>query len=383
MRQVPYIKRAIPISDLLQKKSVLLLGPRRTGKSSYIKNELNPDRTYNLLDSNTFRNLAQRPALMREQLQPNDQLIVIDEIEKLPNLMDEVHLMIEEYGVRFLLTGSSARKLKRSHTSLMAGRARRHHLYPLTAHELGSQFDLHRALTFGTLPPVYLSDDPWDELKSYAGDYLKEEIMAEALSRNIESFARFLQTSAVSNGEVLNFEKIGADAQVPARTIREYYAVLEDTLIGSSLHPLQLQKRRKSISKSKFYFFDIGVLNSLLERKTVSPKTSEFGNLFETWVFLELKAYMEYQKQDETISFWRTQSGQEVDFVIGGKVGIEVKSTSLVTERDLGGLLALDEEMTLKRKIIVSRDREFRKISDVEILPYSLFVQRLWEGAII
>ena len=365
---------------------MLLLGPRRTGKSSYIKNELKPSRVYNLLDSVVFRELATRPSLIREQLgsdKSNHELIVIDEIQKLPQLLDEVHLMIEDYGTKFLLTGSSARKLRRSHTSLMAGRARRHTLYPLTAFELGDQFDLPRALTYGTLPPIYLADDPLDELKSYVGDYLKEEIMAEALSRNIESFARFLQMSAFSNGEILNFEKIGADAQVPPRTIREYYSVLEDTLIGTPLLPLQPRKGRKTVSKNKFYFFDIGILNSLLGRKTISDKSQEFGNLFETWVYLELKAFLEYRKKDEPLCYWRTQSGQEVDFVVGQQIAIEVKSTSLVTERDLNGLNALGDEVSLKKKIIVSRDRKSRKLGSIDVLPYSLFVEQLWAGEIV
>jgi len=378
-----YIHRALGIDEILKKKSVLLLGPRRTGKSSYIKNQLKPTKVYNLLDSVTFRNLASRPSLIREELLPKSKnFVVIDEIQKLPHLMDEVHLMIEDYGARFLLTGSSARKLRRTHTSLMAGRARQHYCYPLTAYELGSQFDLNRALQFGTLPPIYLSDDPWDEVQGYVGDYLKEEIMAEALSRNIESFAKFLQTAAISNGDILNFEKIGLDAQVPARTIREYYSVLEDTLIGQTLNPFRKKRGRKSVSKSKFYFFDLGVVNSLVERKALTPKTQEYGLLFETWVFLELKAYIAYRRKDDPLHFWRTQTGQEVDFVIDESVAIEVKSTTLVNNNDLIGLRAFDEEVSLKKKIIVSQDSSERIIDGIEILPYQTFVTKLWNGEI-
>lgn len=387
MSDLAYILRAVQLNETLKKKSVLLLGPRRTGKSSLIRNELKPDRVYNLLNSVTFRDLAMRPSLIREQLLPLDQLIVIDEIQRLPHLLDEVHLMIEENKVRFLLTGSSARKLRRTYTSLMAGRARRHLLFPFTCHELGTRFDLNRALLFGTLPAVYLAEDPWDELKSYVGDYLREEIMAEALSRNIESFARFLQTAAQTNGEILNFEKIGVDAQVPARTIREYYSILEDTLIGTSIEPLRIKSptstSRKAVSKAKFYFFDLGVLNSLLDRKALSLKASEFGNLFETWVFLELKAYLEYRKKDQPLCFWRTQLGQEVDFVIGNETAIEVKAKHQVTERDCQGLLALAEELTLKKRLIVSQDEVYRVLSGIEILPYRLFVQKLWNGELL
>lgn len=378
-----YIPRALIIAETLKRKSVLLLGPRRTGKSAYIKNQLNPTKVYNLLNSVTFRNLATRPSLIREELRAQQEnLIVIDEIQKLPHLMDEVHLMIEDFGVRFLLTGSSARKLRRNYTSLMAGRAKQHFCFPLTAYELGDRFDLNRVLQFGTLPPVYLAEDPWDELNSYVGDYLKEEIMAEALSRNIESFARFLQTAAISNGEILNFEKIGQDAQVPARTIREYYAVLEDTLIGQTVNPFHIKMKRKSVSKSKFYFFDIGIVNSLVERKSVTLNTSEYGILFETWIFLELKAYREYKKKDEVITFWRTQSGQEVDFIISDRVAIEVKSTSLVGSNDTKGLKELNDEAPLIRRIIVSHDLEERLLGGIEIMPYRVFISKLWNGEI-
>jgi predicted AAA+ superfamily ATPase len=264
----------------------------------------------------------------------------------------------------------------------MAGRTRRHYLYPLTAYELKDRFDLDRALLYGTLPSVYLSEDPHEELKSYVGDYLKEEIMAEALSRNIESFARFLQTAAYSNGEILNFEKIGLDSQVPARTIREYYSILEDTLIGTSLQPFKSKKNRKTVSKSKFFFFDLGVLNSLLERRSLSSKTPEFGNLFESWIFLELRAYLEYKKKEEVLTFWRTQTGQEVDFVLGDQIGIEVKSTSQVIERHLDGLLALEQEMPLKKKIVISRDSTYRKVFGIEIFPYLMFINALWNDEI-
>ena len=382
MNSSGYVRRSVRVKETLKRKSVLLLGPRRTGKSALIRHEIEADGSYNLLNSVTFRNLATHPSLIRESLKTNDRLIVIDEIQKLPNLLDEVHLMIEEMGIRFLLTGSSARKLRRSYTSLMAGRASRCSLFPLTGHELGPQFNLERALLYGTLPGIYLSEDPRDELRSYVGDYLKEEVMAEALSRNIESFARFLQTAAVSNGEILNFEKIGMDAQVPARTIREYYSVLEDTLIGTSVHPYRTKQNRKSISKSKFFFFDLGVLNSLLERKTISKKTAEFGNLFESFIFLELKAFLEYQKKDESLCFWRTQAGHEVDFILGDEVAIEVKSTALVNERHFDGLRALEQVSTMKRKIIVSGDETYRKIGDIEVMPYLLFIQRLWQGDI-
>jgi len=233
---------------------------------------------------------------LRESITSKHRLVVIDEIQKLPLLMDEVHSLIEERGTRFILTGSSARKLRRSHTSLMAGRATRLLLHPFTAQELGEKFDLDQRLQFGGLPPVTLQDGPddaWRELNDYTGDYLKEEILAEALVRKIDAFSRFLQVAATANGEILNFESVASDAQVPARTIREYFALLEDTLIGSTLEPIQWKgsKARKCTATAKFYFFDCGVLNALLKRKHLRSDSPEFGNLFETWIYQELRTY--------------------------------------------------------------------------------------------
>ena len=380
-KQSSYITRILNINKYLDKKSVLLLGPRRTGKSALIRHQIKADQVYNLLQADVFQSLTARPSLIRESLKPQHRLIVIDEIQKLPSLMDEVHGLIEEQGIRFLLTGSSARKLKRTHTSLMAGRAKKLQLFPFCYQEISDRFDLRRVLQFGTLPPVYLAEDPWDELRSYTGDYLKEEIQAEAISRRIENFSRFLITAATSNAELLNYESTASDAQVPPRTLREYYAVLQDTLMGTILEPLQLKRStRKAVSKGKFYFFDLGVLNSLLDRRTLPRAGVELGNLFESWIYSELRAYLEYSGRDEPVHFWRTHTGHEVDFVLGDSVGVEVKFTENASERDLSGLLELQKDMTLKRRIIVSQDKRYRKVQGVEIYPYLEFIKALWAG---
>ncbi|MBI3554937.1 MAG: ATP-binding protein [Deltaproteobacteria bacterium] len=368
----------------MNKKSVLLLGPRRTGKSALIRNQIKADHVYNLLQSDIFQAVSARPSLIREALKPTDRLVVIDEIQKQPALMDEVHDLIESRGIRFLLTGSSARKLRRSHTSLMAGRAKTLQLHPFCYPEIADQFDLNRVLHYGSLPPVYLADDPWDELRSYAGDYLKEEILAEAIARRIENFSRFLVTAATSNAELLNYESIANDAQVPARTVREYYAVLTDTLIGSLVEPFRAKKvSRKAVAKNKFYFFDLGVLNSLLGRKTLPRVGAELGGLFESWIYLELKAYLDYTEREEPIQFWRTHTGHEVDFLVGGRVAIEVKMTELASERDLRGLRELGSEHALEKKIVVSRDKKRRKLQGVDIMPCTVFLEALWDGEII
>jgi predicted AAA+ superfamily ATPase len=375
-----YIQRKCPILEALKTRSVLLLGPRRTGKSAFIRHELKADKVYNLLLSDVFLRLSQRPSVIRESLEPHDKLIVIDEIQKLPSLMDEVHFMIEEFSMRFLLTGSSERKLKRTHTSLMAGRAKTVRLLPFVSAEV-PDFDLDKVLLYGTLPPIYFSENPADELASYVGDYLQEEIKAEALARNIESFSRFLHRAALSSGEVINFECIASDAQVPARTIREYYAVLEATLIGTMLHPVATIKR-KAIAKGKFYFFDVGVVNALIGHRSIATDTTAFGAAFEHFMFQELFAYKNYQNLNDDLCFWRTTTQIEVDFVIGN-VAIEVKASSNVTNADFKGLHALSEELPLTRKIIVSREPEKRQVGEIEIYPYRQFLSELWSGQVL
>ena len=249
-----YIHRELNLTSDLKTKSVLLLGPRRTGKSKLIEQSLKPDFTYDLLHADTFRELSANPEKIRQRIHSKTKLVVIDEIQKLPLLMDEVHSLIEKTNVRFILTGSSARKLKRNYTGLMAGRARMRQLFPFVSSELGKIFDLHKVLNYGSLPPVYLSEEPIDELKDYVGLYLKEEILSEALVRKIDNFSRFLTSAALTNGQILNFENVGSDAQVPARTIREYYTILTDTLMGYMLEPIHSTKNRKSIATGKFIF---------------------------------------------------------------------------------------------------------------------------------
>lgn len=385
-----YIQRLVPLQDTLKTKSVLLLGPRRTGKSALLRNQLRADVTIDLLRAEDFRTLAYRPASFRERIQQSDRLVVIDEIQKLPLLLDEVHSLIEERGIRFVLTGSSARKLRREHTSLMAGRARRLYLHPFCFQEIHQHFSLERALSLGTLPPVHLQEDQenaWMELKDYSGDYLREEIMAEAIVRKVDSFSRFLHVAARMNGELLNFEAIGSDAHVPSRTVREYFAVLEDTLVGRELEPHRFggKRSRKSIATAKFYFFDCGVLNAVLGRKQVSPDSPEFGNLFETWVFLELQAYSHYRKtgDDLRIEFWRDPAGHEVDFLINEEVAIEVKASRQVQPRHLDGLRRLSDLIRLKRKIVVSRDPVRRLVEGVEVLPWRQFMEALWAGELV
>lgn len=379
-----YLSRIISkkIKAALLNKSVLLLGPRQTGKSSLIREELKPDKVFNLLDQGIFLNLSRRLTSLRESLTESDKFIVIDEIQKLPQLMDEIHLMIEEQGKRFLLTGSSARKLRRSYTKLMGGRTRSIYMHPLVSQELGSHFDLARCLSYGTLPSVYLSDDPFSDLVDYVGDYLHQEILAEAVTRGVDQYARFLTQIAARTTQVLNIEKLASDAQVSPSTTRRYIEILNDTMIASQLECWKGGKKYKAVSSTKLVFFDVGVVNALLDIDGYKPLNPNSGWQLEQFLGQELLAFVDYHQNRVKLGFWRSHTKHEVDYILNDSVAIEVKHTSQVSSDDLKGLKAISEEQTWKRKIVVSRDQVPRKVGDVEILPVQVFLEMLWNGDI-
>jgi predicted AAA+ superfamily ATPase len=379
-----YIKRLCPVKETLKSKSILFLGPRRTGKTHYIKNELKPDRVYNLLLSKDFTRLASNPGLIIEEMKHNDRLVVIDEIQKLPSLLDEIHHLIETTKVKFLITGSSARKLRRTYTSLMAGRARIVSLLPFTYLELkkAGVFDLNRVLNYGSVPAIYLSEDPELELEDYCGIYIKEEIQAEAVVRKIENFSRFIKVAALSNTELINFTQISQDSQVPQRTIVEYFNILKDTLIGDMVEPFKSEKDRKTYSMAKFYFFDIGVSNYLASVGRIERGNYYYGKAFEHFIYNEIKAYRVYNNKKEEIQFWRDYNGNEIDFIIGGRIAIESKAVDMVNQKHLKGIKAFSNHNKLERKIIVSLDERERKINDVEIMPVYDFLDNLWSNKI-
>ena len=368
-----------------EKRSFFLFGPRQTGKTFLLKRLYPNAPYYNLLLSDVFFQLSQRPMRMREEIVAYrergtlDQPVIIDEVQKLPLLLDEVQYLIDSFGIRFILTGSSARKLKRGGANLLAGRARTHRLFPLVTKEI-PDLDLNKALNFGTLPSIYLSEEPWEDLTAYCGTYLQEEIQAEGAVRRIENFSRFLETAALSNGELLNFENVARDCAVPPRTVREYFYILEDTLVGTLLKPFRRTRKRKTVSSAKFYFFDVGVGNLLAKRRYVEPKTESYGKVLEHFIFTELRAYLSYTNDQRELSFFRTSSGQEVDFLVGDELAVEVKASDNVTERDLRSLELLGEEMPLRQKVVVSTERTSRRVRDVEILPVVTFLDTLWRG---
>lgn len=376
--------RILDFTPLLEHRSVFLFGPRRTGKSTLLR-ELFPSAVYyDLLDSVTFRELSSSPELIRQRRQPSQNLIIIDEVQKLPGLLNEVHLLIEKHKeLRFILTGSSMRKLRRGGANLLAGRALRANLYPLVTPEVPN-VDLTTRLLRGGIPSILTSQIAREDLKAYVGDYLREEIQGEFEARNLEGFSRFLDLAGTCNGEQVNYSALGTDLGINPKTIREYFQVLEDTLLGVELPSFTKSKKRKPVTTAKFYFFDIGVANILRGNSIEELSQENYGHTLEHLVFNELRAYIDYKRLDISISYWRTYTQFEVDFVLGDNIGIEVKSKVKVSRKDTKGLRALNEEVTLRRRIVVCREESARIDDDgIEIIPINEFLKELWAGKIV
>ncbi|MEI8094643.1 MAG: ATP-binding protein [Spirochaetales bacterium] len=378
--------RTLDLATLAQSKSLFLFGPRSTGKSTLIRAQFGEAVTVNLLRSSVFLELSQRPSNLADlcrEIARNSPLFVIDEIQKLPQLLDEVHHLIETTKLHFVLTGSSARKLRRSGVNLLAGRAWQANLFPLTSAELG-EVDLDRYLLYGGLPQVVTSALPLEELDAYVNTYLKEEIKEEALVQNFAHFSRFLKVAALGNTEQLNFAKVSQDTGIAASSVRSYFEVLTDTFIGFQLEPWQGATSRKAVATSKFYFFDVGVANFLRGNLTLPRHTQEFGKSLEHFIAMELRAWLSYRRLKKPLSYWRTQTGIEVDFIVGDGLAIEVKSTSKVTDSDLKGLRVLRKERPDLQAIVVSQDEVARQTADgIRVLPWRQFLTELWAGGVM
>lgn len=380
-----YIQRILQPNEVLKKSSFFLFGPRGTGKSYLLRNELS-DKVFsiNLLDSSLYFQLQANPSLLKEIiLAKKVKKVVIDEVQRLPELLNIVHLLIEEYQIRFVLTGSSARKLKSGGANLLAGRALYKELFPLTWQEL-KQFDLNRYLKYGGLPMSYFSEEPEEYLDTYVNTYLKEEIQAEGLVKKIPAFSQFLQLASSTSGELLNFTSISNETGVSSKTIKDYYLILEDTLVGFMVEPWIKSLRRKPIQTAKFYFFDTGVKNTLTNTRDFSEKSDLWGKSFEHFIALELRAYLSYKlKNKYRLQFWRSTSQFEVDFVIDNQVAIEVKATNKLKSENFKGLLALIEENMFKKYYLISNDPNERIHKNIICLPWSKFLANLWDGKII
>ena len=368
-------------------ETFFLWGPRQTGKSTLLRGTYAGGLWVDLLRSDDFRRYVARPELLRQELEaeplPDGSQVVIDEIQKVPALLDEVHWLIENRGLHFALCGSSARKVRRGAANLLGGRALRYELHGLSAHELGSAFDLDRILNHGYLPRIYAADRHGRMLDAYIADYLKEEIAAEGLVRSLPTFSNFLDVASLSDGEIVNFSNIARDCGVSSHTTKSHFQILEDTLLGRWLPAYRKRTKRRVIGSPKFYFVDVGVVNRLARRGNVLPGSELYGKAFENWVFHELTAYNSYRETGKPLYYWRLASGIEVDFIVGGmEVAIEAKSATRVTADHLKGLRALIQDHPgAGRRLVVSREPRSRRTEDgIEILTVETFIRRLWDG---
>jgi len=369
----------------LGKESAFLWGARQTGKSTLLK-AVYPEAPYfDLLLANEYDRFLRNPSLLREILEatPAGSPVIIDEIQRLPSLLNEIHWMIVNRKRQFILSGSSPRNIMRSGGNLLGGRAARYELYPLVYKEI-PDFDLLRALNNGLLPRHYLAKNADKLLSAYTGSYLRDEIITEAKIRNIGSFSRFLEMASFSNGEIVNYSNIAADCGVSAPTVREYFQILEDTLIGRFLPSYQKKPKRRVILSPKFYYFDIGIANYLLKRGRVAIGSESFGHAFEHFIYHEIYSHSHYSDLNYPLSYWRTASQIEVDFILGDhEVAVEVKSTEMANLRHLRGLKSFAEEYNVKQLILVSNDPSPRKVGKILIMPWKYFLDQLWDGRLI
>lgn len=382
------IRRLLNLS-LPEHQSAFLWGPRKTGKSTYLKMAFPDSIAFDFLRTELVIEFSKRPSSLREQLlaRPRTELerpIILDEVQKIPAVLDEVQGLIENHGLRFILCGSSARKLKRGKGNLLGGRAWRFELFPFVTAELDEP-DLLRILNRGLVPAHYFSQDFRKSLSGYVRDYLKEEVFDEGLTRNIPAFSRFFDALGYSHGELTNYANIARECGVDAKTVKEYYSILCDTLLGRLVEPYKKRQERQVITKAaKFYLFDVGVAGALTRRSVAEERGEQFGKAFEHFVLMELAAHASYSGQEYAIHFWRTKSGLEVDFILGdGEVAIEVKGASRLDDRDLRPLKAFAAEHKPRKSIVVCNEKVERKVADIRVLPWKSFLQQLWGGAII
>ncbi len=365
--------------------AIFLWGPRKTGKTTLLRQRFPHARWYDLLNTDLQTELLLHPNMLREQVlaeRPDE--LLIDEVQKVPALLDEVHWLLENTSIRIVLCGSSARKLKRNAANLLGGRAWRFELFPLTTAEI-PDFDLQRALLHGCLPAHYLSSKPRRTLKSYVFDYLQEEIIHEATVRNVPAFSRFLEIVALTHGRLLNYSNISREAGVSAKTVREYYQILKDTLVGFELPAWTRRKKRRLIETAKFYLFDVGIANYLAGVRQIVPGTDVYGRAFEHLVINEILACMSYQEKELPLSYWRTSTGYEVDLIIGDMdCAVEIKSTNRITNKDLKSLRVLNEEHHPKRMVLLSPDVSRRRTEDgIDIMPMAEFFVELWDDRLL
>ncbi len=369
------------------KRTLFLWGPRQVGKTSILRKLYSKLPQINLLKSDEFTAYQARPELLRERaLQNNWQCVIIDEIQKVPQLLDEIQYLIEEHKMIFIMCGSSARKIKANHANLLGGRALRFEMFGLVSRELGEKFDLKRILNHGYTPSIYDSDEHVLLLKSYCADYLKEEVFAEGLVRKLAPFSRFLEIAALGDTQLISYETIARDCGVSAPTVKSYFEILSDTLLGHFLPAYAIRPKRRQTLSPKFYFADVGVVNHLAQRGQMAAGSSAFGVAFENFIHHELRAWIEYRQRSEQLTYWQLTTGVEVDFIVGHmNCAIEAKSSDRITADHMKGLRELKEDYPeVARRIIVSRERISRLTKDgIEILSVADFLKELWDDKLI
>lgn len=380
------IERVLKITDA-EEESVFLFGARQTGKTTLLLKLFPDNRFYDLLETDTYERLRRNPALLRQELASAQagEIVIIDEIQLIPELLNEVHWLIVRQGLHFILSGSSARKLKRRGVNTLGGRAVRNVLYPLVSAEV-ADFDIVKAVNRGMLPTHYLASSERQLMKrmqAYVSVYLKEEIQAEALVRKLSSFNRFMEVAALTDGEMVNYNNIAQDCGIDAKTVKEYFSILEETLVGYMVPAFRRTVKRRLNQAPKFYYFDVALPNYLLHRSNMQPGSDDFGHAFEHLVMQEIIAYLGYNGYENNLSYWHTHTGYEVDAVLGdAQVAVEFKSCREVQSKHLKGLKAFSEEHPDARLIAVSLDVAPRLFNGVEVMPAKHFLQELWAGKI-
>lgn len=366
-------------------EAMFLFGARQTGKSTLLKERFPKAIYIDLLKSDVRNRFKQHPEEFRESLlrYPPETLVIMDEIQKVPDLLDEVHWLMVEKGLWFILSGSSARKIKKSGANNLGGRAIPETLFPLVSAEI-PDFDIERAIQNGMIPRHYMVANARNRMRAYIDLYVKEEIIEEALVQNVDEFIRFMEVAAIMDGEILNYENVASDCGVSANTVKAYYKILVDTLLGFEVPAYRKVIKRKLYKSPRFYYFDIGIANHLTKRYQLAPKTPEYGHAFEHLIMQEIVAYLAYTNSDEELTYWHTYENIEVDAIIGdARVAIEIKSTDHVDHGDKKGIMEFAKEHPNAKQILVSRDRISRRSGNVDLYYVTDFFKTLWAGEII
>lgn len=368
----------IPVDN---NKSFFLFGPRGAGKTTWIKSIFSEALYFDLLEFDLYNDLLARPGRLENLIPPGFQnWIILDEIQRIPQLLNEVHRLIETFRYKFILTGSSARTLRKKGVNLLAGRALTYKMYPLTAVELGDSFCLKKSLAWGHLPSIPSEKKPNLFLKAYVQTYLREEVLQEGLTRNLGSFSRFLETASFSQGSVLNISEIARESGIERMRVTNYFSILEDLLLASLLPVFTRRAKRRMISHPKFYFFDVGIFRALRPMGPLdSPQEAE-GPSLETLCFQELSAINDYYNYEYNLYYWRTSNGVEVDFILYGPKGLlafEIKRSSRISKKDLNGLRLFANDYPEAKLYMLYGGSRQEYVNNISILPVEKALKEL------